>query len=64
MQPGQEPFDDGARLEVDGAEPRDDRRIEIACFTCHINPCLIGVHRWLSIGGYNPLAGTGTASSS
>src|SRR5687768_15670128 len=47
MQAGEEPFDDGARLEIDGAEPRDDRGVEIARGACH----------------YSPLAGSGTASS-
>ncbi len=62
MQAGQEPFDDRPRLEVDGTEPGDDRRIEIPCFTSHVpsNPCPIGVY---SVA-YRPLAGNGTASSS
>src|SRR5690606_10279761 len=35
VQAGQEPFDNGARLEVDGAEPRDDRRMQIPSLPGH-----------------------------
>src|SRR5688572_188867 len=47
VQPAEKPLDDRARLEIDGAEPRDDRGVEIARWTSH----------------YKPLAGNGTASS-
>ena len=35
MQTGEKPLDDRPRLEIDRAEPGDDRRIEVACGARH-----------------------------
>jgi hypothetical protein len=35
VEAGQKTFDDRARLEIDRAEPRDDRRIEKPCWPSH-----------------------------
>src|SRR5262245_45724281 len=55
MEPRQKSFDDGARLQLERPEPRDDRGVEKP----ELSRARMGSH-----GGYKPLLGTGTASRS
>ena len=57
VEAGQEPFDDGARLQLERAQAREDRGIEEPQFA-RPRSCCLRVHT------DNPLFGTGTDSSS